>query len=232
VLRSSPRRLRIRVHDCAGRGIDVEQNQGEASLTVRGSLVERNHDVGLFIAGSDVRLEASVVRDTLPVMLDGTGITVHVPCTGAPPLTTCNAAERASATITGSLIEQNHDIGLLVSESDASVEASVIRATSPRVLDGLFGDGMVVVGDVAAGSATVIQSRIEDSTRAGVASFGASVSLESTRIQCAAFELAGEAFGTQAFAFDDRLNNLCGCPIANATCKVVTAGLEPPLAEN
>jgi len=46
-------------------------------------------------------------------------------------------------------------------------------------------------------------------------------------VQCASFDLEGEAQG-QAFTFEDRGGNRCGCPVADAECIAVSPGLEPP----
>jgi hypothetical protein len=95
--------------------------------------------------------------------------------------------------VLGSLVEECHEFGLSVIGSDATLEASVVRATAARTADGLFGDGVAVFGPTAqAAAATLSGVRIEESARAGLASFGAFVSLASTSIRCAAFELAGE----------------------------------------
>ena len=223
-----------------GRGINIEISCFEsptgvqcdptarANATVRGSLVEQNHDVGLIVTGSDALVEGTVVRATLPRASDqafGRGIAIQLLCTVDDG---CDATAPANATVRGSLVEQNHDIGLFVSSSDALVEGTVVRTTLPQASDGFFGDGIAVFSLEAPASATITGTLIADSARAGLSNFGAIVSLGSTRIQCAGYELEGEAYEDQDFVFEDRGDNGCGCPIADGKCAAVGAGLAPP----
>ena len=69
---------------------------------------------------------------------------------------------------------------------------------------------------------------LDDSTRAGLGSFGAHFTLSNTAIGCAAIPLVGEVLFDVPFTIDDRGGNLCGCPGAAVLCKVVSAGLVPP----
>jgi hypothetical protein len=133
-----------------------------------------------------------------------------------------------SASVKGSLVERSHDIGLYVGGSDLVVEGTVVRDTLPRLSDGFFGDGLDVFGEEALASATITGGLVANSARAGLASFGASVSLGSTRIQCAGYELEGEPLEGQDFVFEDLGGNGCGCPTADDVCVVQSAWLEPP----
>ncbi len=220
-----------------GRGISIQLScsiedgcdpTARANATLRGSLVEQNHDVGLHVSGSDVLVEGTVVRATLPQASDqtgGRGINIQLSCIGG----VCDPTTRANATVRGSLVEQSHDVGLAVAASDTLVEGTVVRATLPRLSDGFFGDGVAVFSaHDALASATITGALIADSPRAGLASFGAFVSLGSTRIQCAGYELEGEPFGGQDFVFEDRGGNGCGCPTADGVCVAESAGLAPP----
>ena len=222
-----------------GRGINIEiacSPQGlcdpamRSTATIRGVLVEQNHDVGLLVSGSDATVEAAVVRATLPQASDqrsGRGINLQLSCDSHG---LCDAAARASATVRGSLVEQNYDVGLLVMGSDATVEATVVRATQPAVADGFFGDGVSVVSHQGLASAALSVVLIDESARAGVASFGGMVSLHSVVVRCAAFALNGETYDGHDFDFEDGGGNACGCPQADGICKSVSAGLEPPEA--
>ncbi len=224
-----------------GRGISIEvvcietptgwvcDPSARGTATVRRSLIEQSHDIGLSIGGSDAVVEASVVRATSPCAFDqafGRGISLHIPCFGGG--LGCDPSARASATLSGSLVEQNHEVGLFVLGSDASIDALVVRATSAQASNGLFGDGIAVASDIAPATAALARVRIDDSDRAGLSNFGASVSLGATRIGCAAFALAGEPLDGQDFHYEDRGDNLCGCPSADGDCKAVSAGLSPP----
>src|SRR5207237_1353573 len=57
------------VKGMSGRGIDIEDDpatNARANVTVGACLVEQNHEVGIFVAGSDTTIEATVVRSTQP----------------------------------------------------------------------------------------------------------------------------------------------------------------------
>jgi len=116
------------------------------------------------------------------------------------------------------------------------VFGSTATITGTAVIDtqtaasGLFGDGISVFGQFVDTTASIESTLIDRSVRAGLASFGAVASVESTTIQCAAFDIDGESYDQRSFAFDDRGGNLCGCPAADATCVAVSSGLLPPVS--
>jgi hypothetical protein len=201
--------------------------------TVRGSLIEHNTDIGLSIKGADVTVEATVVRGTLPdatQQATGRGINIQPVCDAA----TCDPATRANVTIRGSVVAQNHDIGIFIGGSDVIMDATVVRDTWPRAADGNFGDGVVVMsayvldGEPPPASATLTNMAIARSARAGLSSFGGDLSLAGTAITCAAFGLDGEVIDGDDFVIEDRGNNACGCPNADGQCTAVSAGLAPP----
>ncbi len=202
-----------------------------SAITVQRSLIENNHDIGIFVGGSDAIIETSVVRATLPRASDqeiGRGILIQLACYVDATGQHCDATLPGNAIVRSSLIEDNHDVGLLIGGGDAIVDASVIRTTAPRASDGLFGDGIVVATVAAPTSATITRTRIEDSARAGLAIFGSSVSLGDSRIRCSAFALNGELFNESAFSVTDLGGNRCGCPLADTDCQLLSSGLEPP----
>ena len=105
---------RVWVHGTAERGIDVEGVLGPTSVSIAGLLVEQTHDVGVFVMGAVATMDASVVRGTLPRTQDksrGRGVQIQLSCS----TTECDAALRANVTVRRSVVEQNHDIGLIVS---------------------------------------------------------------------------------------------------------------------
>jgi hypothetical protein len=218
-----------------GSGVSVEScgtNDGcttpkRSGATLRGAVLERNQDASLLVMGSDVTLENTVVRDSLPQMVDqpyGRGINIQLSCYQGM----CDPAHRSIVSLVHSVVERSHEIGLFVADSDVTLDATLIRDTV-ALADGTFGDGISVRADFTPTRVEVTGARIENSARAGFLSFGASVALESTVIGCAAFALAGESSASMTFKFEDRGNNFCGCPSADGACKVVSAGLEPPL---
>lgn len=202
-----------------------------ANATVTSSLLEHNSMVSVAVGSSDLVVESSVIRDTLPAAADqsgGRGIHLQLLCTDASGVTTCDPAARPSAHLTTSLVEHNVEFGLSVLGSDVVVESSVVRDTSTRASDGLYGDGIAVLSLDAPAALTVTRSRVDNSRRAGVSNFGASATLSGSHVRCAAFALAGELLEDQRFVFTDNGGNLCGCPAADGACQVVSAGLAAP----
>jgi hypothetical protein len=137
-----------------GRGINVQpdpQTGAPSLVTVTGSLIERNSDLGVFMQGSQLELLATVVRDTAPAADGVTGRGVGIqpdPTTGAPSL----------ATIRGSLLERNHEIGLMLVGSTATVESTVIRDTLPNA-EGVFARGIYVRNDPMTGAPSSLTLR-------------------------------------------------------------------------
>jgi len=217
-----------------GQGINVQLSceQGgcdplmRSSATVRSSLIERNHDSAVFVMGSDAIVEDVVVRTTMPAQLSqfrGRGIDVQLSCS----LTGCDAAARSAATIRRAFVVDNHDVGVGVFGSDITMEQSFVRGTRARP-DGLFGDGLDVMSYFAPASAIVTNTRIDHNVRAGIASFGASVTLGGTELTCNSINLSGQSLEGGDFVFEDLGGNACGCDALVDSCTLVGATLEPP----
>jgi hypothetical protein len=212
-----------------GRGLDVEVDPeaGEpAAVTLQGSVIANNHDVGLFSAGASVVMDSTVVRDTLPGIDGRLGRGVHFrnrPETGS----------RGSATISNSLVERNFDVGLYLAASDVSLTASLIRDTKPRA-DNLFGDGISVfgkeenIGTVAPARLDIDGSLITNNARSGISCFGAMVSMAHNALHCNSLQLDGEVSGVYDFEFEDRGDNLCSCGEEVGACRVVSTTHQTP----
>ncbi|MBW2528869.1 MAG: right-handed parallel beta-helix repeat-containing protein [Deltaproteobacteria bacterium] len=127
---------RLWLHDGSGRGINVQNDLGPTSLTIRDTLIERSHDIGVYVSGAEATLTGLVIRDTLPRQSDqtsGRGIAiVPDPSSNAP----------TTANVTGSLVERCHELGVYVSGSEATLTGLVIRDTLPRQSDLAFGRGI------------------------------------------------------------------------------------------
>jgi hypothetical protein len=216
----------------SGFGIEIgfEDVDDASKVTIRGSLVEQNTDVGVLVGGgADVLIESTTVRDTAPAG-DGTGGT-GIAFQGGP-------SRRTNGTIRSCLIDQNGWAGLRVDGSDATIESTLVRATHASAM-GQFGDGIVVATQAKPdpshvslitrpSQVTLTGSRIEASARAGLSNFGSTVAFSSTVLVCSAFDIEGEDDNGVPFTYDDQGGNLCGCPEANGKCKSVSAGLAPP----
>jgi len=202
-----------------GRALSVQADGERASATVRGSILERSHEIGVFAASSDLTIEYSVVRQTEPG-LDGhfgRGLQVQDdPKTG----------ERSKLVLRGCLLEKNHDAGLVVAGSDATLDGVRIRDSLARP-DGLYGDGACFVFGRSPSEVTVMASRFEHSPRAGIANFGSHARFQGTAVACNAFALDAETFGGPP-AFEDVGGNACGCEPELGDCQIVTSDLAPP----
>jgi hypothetical protein len=207
----------------SGRGLSA-QDQGSdarATITLRGSLVQSSRDIGIFVEGTDLILERTIVRDTQPRVADGLGgIGVNVQDN---PLTHATS----TAQLTSSLVETSFVCGVAVVATVATFDDVVVRDVKSNG-DGTFGDGIDVIAEGAAASATINGGRIEATTRAGIASFGATVSLGGTTLECAAIPLDRETLGAFDPAFTDVGGNACGCSGAAITCQILSSGLAPP----
>ncbi|HZO14052.1 MAG TPA: hypothetical protein VFB62_12360, partial [Polyangiaceae bacterium] len=204
-----------------GRGINAQPDQTGtlSTLLVRTSLVDRNHNTGVFGAG-DITVEESVVRDTQPDAQGkfGRGVSVQVdPVTSAP----------STLRLRSTLIELNHEAGVSVLASVATIDTCLVRDTLPS--PGWGGaDGIMVTSVPGPGSVTVTGTRIHQSALAALAVFGAHAAIGQSALTCQAFDIDSEVFEGNAVQLEDLGGNLCGCPDPIATCRAVSAGLEPP----
>jgi hypothetical protein len=199
-------------------------------VTLVQSLLEGQHEVGLFAANADVNLEGSVVRATAPRAADqffGVGLAVQPICVGQATALTCELLATSSLSMIDSLIEEQYAMGVMIGGTEATITTSVVRTTSANAADGLYGDG---IGVFFGASASLSAVRVDDSARGGVVSFGAPAALVDTHIRCAELPLVGEPYLGGEATLDDGGGNLCGCPAAEDSCKLVSASLEPPEA--
>ncbi|MGK3987316.1 right-handed parallel beta-helix repeat-containing protein [Sorangium sp. So ce136] len=162
-----------------GRGIEIGDAFGtpaRANVTLFSSLVERNHNIGVLVSGSDATIESTVVRDTQPDA-DGTsggGIAIYEDI---------DTQERARTTVRTSVVERNGDVGVLIAGSDATIEATVVRDTQPRKSDGRAGVGIAVQNHSARASVTLRTSLIEQNHHAGMSLTGSDVMIEATVVR-------------------------------------------------
>jgi hypothetical protein len=162
-----------------GRGVTMEPGPDapmSTYLLVSGSVIEDNHDVGVFASGGEAIVELSVVRGTQPGPggVGGRGIAIQ------PQADVFSSFELAT-----SLLEGNHEAGVSVVGVDALVRESIIRDTLPRA-DGRFGRGMNVQNDAALGrvaSLTLQSTLIERSYEAGLALFDATAQIEKSIVR-------------------------------------------------
>jgi hypothetical protein len=218
-------------HGMFGRGLAVQfglDTLEPANVTLHGSLVENNQDLGVLVGGSHLTLVATVVRDTSPDEQGRFGRGIHVqdgPSTMGPP----------TVTVRSSQVDRSCESGIFVTNAVAAIEATVLQGTAPSPAVG-FGDGFVAVSErPQPGSIQLRGCRLQANIRAGAASFGTAVALAQTLFDCNTIHLNGEqdyelsGFPISLpFSFDDEGGNVCGCGEEATECVVLSAGLAPP----
>ncbi len=210
----------------SGRGISVQIDSTllrPSTLIVRRSLVERSIESGIAVFGSAATVESTTVRELL-ASADGLGRGLDASVDVASGLP-------ASLVVRGVLVDGAVETGVSVIASSATIEGSVIRDTKAMPTVALFGDGVVAMTLVALptlrASVTVSTSLIAHNARAGVAAFGADLTLRDTLLDCnltaVDTESAGELAPAASFA-----GGLCGCGSALGTCIAQSSKLEAP----
>jgi hypothetical protein len=206
-----------------GRGVSLQRDASRGArtrATIVGCLFESNRESSVFVQSSDVTMVDSLVRDTTPADggLFGVGVTVQ----GDEPI------DRATVVIRSCVIERSHEMGVLVFDSDVTMEHVTVRDTQPSESTGYFGDGIAIVSQYGVASAHITDSHIERAARAAVANFGASISLGQSTLDCNPIDLNGERFSNYKFVFDDLGGNRCGCGSTEISCATNSASLEAP----
>ncbi|WP_441287251.1 right-handed parallel beta-helix repeat-containing protein [Sorangium sp. KYC3313] len=175
-----------------------------AGVTVRTSVIEQNHATGALIMGSNATFETTVIRETQPNSNNKLGRGIEVQSTS-------DTGERAVASVRACLIENNHDIGILVSGGDATIEATVVRSTRLRP-DGTRGRGIEVQYDSVTGeraSATVSQCLIEQNNEVGVFVAGSRATIQASIVRATQPNSSGEfGRGIEAGPVEDERANL------------------------
>ena len=103
-------------------------------VQVRDSVVQDSESAGINVVGSSLTMVGSVVRGTEPTDsgYDGVGVWIRMNCEAGG----CDPSLRGSATITNSIIADNHEAGVFVDGADARIETSVIEGTQRSYVGG------------------------------------------------------------------------------------------------
>ena len=184
-------------------------------------VVERTHVGGVVMLEGELTAARLTVTDVLPnpsTPTSGAGVVFQLGSTGG-----------ASGAVSDSLIVRARGAGVLVAASDATVEGTRIVDSLPYDSEASFGDGVLVAAFDEQASLVLGGSRIEGSERAGVASFGGSVVIGDTMLDCNSIDLNGQDLGG-TFSFEDLGGNVCGCDGQDHTCQNQGATLLPPAA--
>lgn len=170
-----------------GHGINIRDGDISglrSELTLRTSLIEDNHAIGVFVCGSDGLVEDTVLRGTRPNP-DGWGIGVQLEKRPA-------AGERPSVTVRRSVVEDSSDIGMYVTGGDLTVEASIVRGTVEG--NEYYGGGVyaaTAIDDPGRTELMATRSVIEDNTDVGVVAFGADVTISASVVRDSRPTMAG-----------------------------------------
>ena len=172
------------------------------TVTIKGSLLERNWPVGVVMYGGPLDIEASVVRDTPvapPNSAVGAGIGIECGVEGkAPQLTP------ARLTMKGSLVERNAYTAIgLFDGASGSIESSAIRDTRPSgVAPYERGYGVWLSFEsnnpqakVLRGSLAIRGSVLSHNRRGGVVTGGGDTTIESTTIRATEPVATGPGMG-------------------------------------
>jgi len=205
-----------------GRGIDVEDRADlvRSQVTVQSTLVERAYESALFSLGTVVTAERCHFREVLADGTKGRGVAAQYNFfTGLP----------ASVQLLGTRVENSLEFNVFIIGADLELVDSTL-ATAVGLANGLHGDGLMLESFAPAASSAIVRNTlVENSNRAAIVSFGASVSLQSSTFRCQVLDLDGElGIDGGDYSFKDEGGNLCGCPEATEECKVLSTGLAPP----
>jgi len=152
-----------------GVGFQARYELVAAEVIIRNSVFEDNHDIAVGLGGAHVRFEASVVRGTLP-NADGR----HGRGMQADPL----GDVRGTLEVIGSLVDSNVDAGIYVLGSDAVIEATTIRGTTPSA--NTWSTGIAAWPHQIIGQAPTLEVRsslIEANQRVGIILSGTEATL-------------------------------------------------------
>lgn len=193
---------RVWVHDVGWRGVNVEDSNGAASLTVRGTLIESAVEVGVFALGSEALVEDSLVRST---RANAQGMLGH----GMSIVEGTDAAAELTI-IRGSVVEQNQGAGMSAYGAPLAVEDTVVRGTVVST-DGHLGFGVVVEAHPATGTAAVLNmlsSLIEGGHEAGLIVSGADATADAIVVR----DVATDAMGLFGRGVQAQLSPQLGAP--------------------
>ena len=208
----------------------LSENSGDRTqLALRGCRVELTHQGGVAIAGSDAVIEDTAVIDTQPRELDG-GLGV-----GLSVLLTLDSLVPASASIERTVVDGAHGGAIGIAGSDATLTDVVVRNVDAQQSAADFGDGigasatLVWIPGLFPSSATITRATVDSVPRAGISTFGATVSVADSLLWCNGIDLDGETIDAQPYTFDNGGGNECGCDGELHECRMLSSNLDPPI---
>jgi hypothetical protein len=178
-----------------GIGVLVQDDTGGAErgvFTMTASLVDANRTIGVYALGSDVSVEASIVRGTGSQASDLTG------GEGIYVAGDVGAGDRASLAVHASLVENNRYAGISVNGSDATVDGTLVRGTEGQDFEGREGIGISIgdsIENASRSTATITASVAENNRYAGVWVIGSDATIDTTAVHDTRSELFGLEWG-------------------------------------
>jgi hypothetical protein len=202
-----------------GRGVNIDYEKADRSfVTIQRSLIERSVGSGLFVAASEVTVEATVIRDTATELDGRFGF-------GVATQPSFDQSMRSALTMRSCRVERTHVAGIMALGTDTTIEHTAVTDTLTAG-DGSYGDGIaLLVWGTTRSSGNITRSSVTKSARAGISNFSSDLSIQSTVLNCNPIHLDGEG---DDFTFSDGGENLCKCDAQSTPCKVLSANLKPP----
>jgi hypothetical protein len=180
--------------DSHGRGIQITTDRGGplATLDMRGSLLSRNRETGLIVAGAQATLESTLIRDTQPNAVDqllGRGVSIQ-----PHPVNQL----RSIVTLRGLVVSGGHTSGIAIHASDVTIEDTAIRDIAPQALDDLFGRGITVQRNPTNNErahVTIFRSLVERTHDVGISVVASDARIESSIVRDTAARRSDGQFG-------------------------------------
>jgi hypothetical protein len=111
---------RVWIHDTGASG--VATFAPASGVVVKGSLIEKTKNAGLYVEGSGLRLESSAVRDVPSSVNGGNAVQAQIAKDGTP----------SDVVVSRSLLERAGSAGVLSYGSKATIEGSALRTLGGR----------------------------------------------------------------------------------------------------
>ncbi|MBW2455876.1 MAG: right-handed parallel beta-helix repeat-containing protein [Deltaproteobacteria bacterium] len=211
--------------DGRGVGVQLDVISGTAgALVLDHSLLEDNHGIGLFVSGSSLTMTRSAVLATQPAPAGGLG-------RGLSIQSFSNAQGPSVATLSDSIVADNHEFGAFIGGSDVTVERcrfSGTRSVDPGGGQLLYGDGIALLEEGQPTVVSVQDTSLVDNGRAAILFFGGALTLGGTTASCNAIDLVDGSSTGAAGSLDNQGNNQCGCPAGAEVCKWQSASVQTP----
>ncbi|MFC1482269.1 hypothetical protein ACFL51_00530 [Myxococcota bacterium] len=159
-------------------GIGLWARNAEISLVK--AVAAANHNMGIFLIGTEAEISWVVIRDTLPQQSDGTGgYGLGAACD--PDTGVCG-----SLRIDHALLWANHHIDLAIAGTGVEILSVVIRDTLPQQSDGTGNVGLLAACDLdtgVCGSLRIDHALLQANHSNGIALYGTEAEISSVVVR-------------------------------------------------